>query len=295
MTKLDLPARPWPVRKSVTVRALLGTLLFLLCFAGIGSGLWFLAFPAARDILDQGGIWERGVAAEDAHLGGKLKTTNAILNSYELDVTWRVEGGAEHTERVEFTTLFGGPEPNDEFEVRYDPQAPERCALSWAVERSLNRWLTLLVGVATALFGIFGCLVALRGIWRHHRFLGRLGQSGHAVELEVTDYSPATSKKQPGAIVYRQPTVPKPSLDVGPVAAPKASEVAPLGQPADDEHGFARVKKQKRELFWTADDKSRVLAVVDGAVPQRPLLLHFYPFVVAEQERTNLRTSLARR
>lgn len=150
-TRAVLPPRPLTISASFVSR---------IWFNAIGVGMLGLAVIAitlgvaggtAADILRQRKIAKRGVAAPYTSISGKVKTTNIVYHEHDLTVTFQEEGGATHTEKMSFSTLFLSADKNLQPQVWYDPVNPKRFALNLATERAGSRWLLLLFAV-----GIFG-------------------------------------------------------------------------------------------------------------------------------------------
>lgn len=291
---LRLPARPWTLKGSVTTRFALLLVLWSLMSLAVVACWFFLTYPALTDILRQQRIWDRGVRAADAVVRGKTTSHKFVLDSFDLHVSWHDEKRRPHEKRVEFSILFSGIGKDDPVEVRYDPASPDECALSWAVDHRVNRWITLVLGVAVSVLCLFGTGAVVRNLVRDHRFLQRLGEQGREVELDVLSFAPPRTRKQLGALVYALHG--GSGLDAGGPAVRRArgvSMLAALGVATSAEQGHVTFKRSAGEFLWTTQDRAKVLALVDPEQPTRPLILgaDLQPFAIGPTELEHLRHS----
>jgi len=269
--------RPLHLRAGFVRRSYLGAIA---CFLGGGAAL--IAYPAleiseAKDTLADAEIWKTGVPAEGLNLEGHRTTHQAILDSYDLTVDYADQQGGEHHGRVKFSTLFASVDKGSPWHVRYDPKAPDRFALSWAVDLTWARWTAFgfmtFVGVGLGLMFVAGGFLVMR----------RLGDARQAAvqsdeaELELEGIVQITKYRRPtGQVKYRYRV---------PTAAGK-TKVREL---------LLNDKKGQKPLYADAA-KTRLFALRPPRAPDRPVVLRadLYPFEVPGWDAATVAAHLAR-
>jgi hypothetical protein len=263
MTARDhvLPDRPLKVHpRFLLVSRLWGVACAVLGLAAlVGYPLWQL--DEAQTILSDQRIWETGVPAVGAGVEGHGTTHNFLLHSYHLTVDYTDLEGRDHRHELSFESL-SAVNQRAPVEVRYDPQAPERFALSWAVHMRGGRWGSFAflggMGLVIGIVMVFGARTVFRRMG-DARLCAALGSEEIELPLaavvEVRQHGRAT-----GHVKYRY-LVPQPS-----------------GKDATHEVIFNRKKKQKP--LYADPSETRVLALRSPKVPHRPVVLRndLYPF-----------------
>jgi hypothetical protein len=278
MPDVGVLVRPLRVKQEFVRRSYAEAVGFFVVAAVAAIGFPLFGLVEARAIRRDHDLWKRGAVAAEVTVPGSATTHVLIVTTYELDVGYRDQAGTAHRGRAELTTLFA-PLPNvAPVAVRYDPQAPDRFVLSWAVEFTSARWqacsVLLVAGVA------FGVLFRQLG----RRALVRLADARAAaiesedVELEVAGMDTLKEWNRSTGQVKYQYLVP---IDGG---KPKKRQVT-----------FNR-RKQHTPIFID-EKRTRLLAVRTPKAPDRPIVLRSdcYPFDVPEWDRQTVTTRLQRR
>jgi hypothetical protein len=144
------------VSPSFLRKQIAGVVLLSLLGGGFLVGMGGYAFGQASDFVEQRTIWADGEVAQSASVGGEVTTRRFVFKSYKLDVEWVDDQDRDRRGKLEFTTVFGGPERGDPVVVRYDPKRPKKFALSWAVESTVSWgiWVLLAIGLAVGFGGL---------------------------------------------------------------------------------------------------------------------------------------------
>jgi hypothetical protein len=275
---LVLPERPLRVHpRFLRTSWILAAAFAVLGLAGlIGYPLWQL--DEARTILEDQRIWATGVPASDASVEGRETSHNFFLYSYRLDVAYTDREGREHQRALSFAAL-SSVNQRAPVEVRYDPQDPERFALSWAVHKRGSRWASFAflggMGVVLGLVFLFGARTVIRRIG-DAQLVAAIGSEEVELALAAVVYLKQHGRST-GQVKYRY-LVPLPS-----------------GGQATHEVIFNR-KKQEKPLFADPGE-TRVLALRSPKLPQRPVVLRndLYPFQVPAGALDLVTARLARR
>ena len=157
-----LGPRPLALRSSyVAKHTILGGLGLI---AGVAVGVAYLAWQGAhvQSLLHEQEVWERGVPAAMAQVGGEITSHSFIIHDYELEIRYMTVPAGDpptagvHDVEFEFMTLFGGPgaEP-PEAVIRHLPDDATKFALSWAVDSAPSRW------AAIGFMSLAGLLIAV--------------------------------------------------------------------------------------------------------------------------------------
>ena len=127
---------------------------------GMAIGLPIMEIDEVRGLLAATALWQRGTEAADTGVDGHETSHNFILNSYKLDVEYVDQAGQQHNGKVEFNSLFASVDQKSPAIVKYDPQAPERFALSWMVDMKGLIWAAVAfmssIGLAIGVAMMFG-------------------------------------------------------------------------------------------------------------------------------------------
>lgn len=192
MNRTILPARPLRLRAGAYMKSALLALLMLV-FAGLLGLATAWVSGGARTIGRDKDVWASGVPAQDGTINGKRSSKlglSWLIASYDFTVSYVDAEGARYEGKLEFWTMFGGPDVDEQAEVRYDPKRPERFAVSWGVEASGARWravivLTALCGLTTLLFAWLAWVMVQDG-----RALARTAAGGDELQLRVIAETP---------------------------------------------------------------------------------------------------------
>jgi hypothetical protein len=198
MKRNILPARRLRLRAGTHVKTALLLLMMIAMTVGAGLGAtWFVS--SGGTILRDKQIWAHGVQAQDGTIRAKrtAKLIPWLIASYDGTVRYVDAEGASFEGSIDFWTMFGGPDTDNNAELRYDPEHHERFAISWGIEASGARWravivLTLLMVLLVAAFG-FGAWA----IWHNARAEARVAATGDEVELRVVSATPLVKDGKP--------------------------------------------------------------------------------------------------
>lgn len=220
MKRAILPARPLRLRGGAYVKAAL-LALFMLALAGVAvlGTTWFVS--SAATIGRDKDVWARGVPAEGGHFEGERRSKLGLawfVASYDGTVSYTDAAGARYEGSVNFWTMFGGPD-TDRTELRYDPDHPERFAISWAVEASGARWRAVVVMTLLLVLIAILCGVGAWAFIDDVRHRARIAATGDEVALRVVSADAVVREGKPtGKVRYeleladRQFTVEMPSV-----------------------------------------------------------------------------------
>jgi hypothetical protein len=259
------------VRK--TYLGMIGCALFGLAMA--------IALPAmeiaeARGLLAATALWQTGTEAADSSIDGRETSHNFILNSYKLNVEYVDQAGQTHNGKLEFTSLFASVDQKSPAIVKYDPQAPERFALSWMVDMKGSIW------AAVAFMSLIGLAVGVGMLFGTRQLAGKLAaarraavdaEEGSVPLLKVIEMR--QSGRATGVMKYQYNTTDA-------AGKTKVREV------------LFNVKKQQAPLY--VDEARSKMFVLRPPAPHQPVVLRndFYPFEVPEHDRPALLARLER-
>ncbi|QRK12998.1 hypothetical protein JQX13_24970 [Archangium violaceum] len=143
-------------------------MLLLLAAVGVAAGSAVLVSGMAASILEDGRVWRTGTVSEHAEVQGTQTTSRFIFRNYDLQVSFADASGEVRSATVSYGMLFGSLDVDAPLEVRFDPAAPGRVALSWAQDVLVARWLQVLFVGAVMVLGFGGFLG-----WAGHKALQR--------------------------------------------------------------------------------------------------------------------------
>jgi len=242
--------------------------------AAIGASVWQLG--EARKLLAASALWQTGTEAEDASLEGRETSHNFLFNDYNLDVEYVDQQGALHKAKLEFNTLFASVDQKSPVIVKYDPQAPDRFALSWMVDMKVSSWAAVAfmasIGLAFGLVGLFGFKQLTQKLAAARRAAVEATESSVALVqvVEMRQNGRAT-----GVMKYQYNTTDA-------AGKTKRREV------------LFNVKKQEAPLY--VDQANSKMFVLQPPAPHLPVVLRndFYPFDVPAHDRPALLARLER-
>jgi hypothetical protein len=274
MANLAVLERPLKVSNAFVRRSWAGAVLFLVF--GVAAGLGYPTWQAfeARNILADQALWARGLEAMDGELSGRRTSHNFILNDYKLDVAYVDQSGARHRGQAKFDLFLSSVGDGEPVEVRYDPQAPGRFVLSWAVAHSGGRWASVAFFIVVGLGIGVACTLAGREALRRLAEARQAARDSDDIEIELESIVQMKQYgRSTGVLTYKY----------------LVSDAS--GKPRKRSVSFDRRKKHT-PIFLDAE-KTRVLAVRPRTAADRPIVLRsdFYPFDLNEGAR---QTALAR-
>jgi flagellar basal body-associated protein FliL len=266
MKRSILPARRLRLRASTYVTSALFVLL-LLAFAagGVLGTIWFVS--SGGTILRDQDVWERGVVAQEGSIRAKRtsKLIPWLIANYDGTVDYADAEGARYQGSIEFWTMFGGPDTDNQAELRYDPQHHERFAISWGIEASGARWRAVVM--MTALLVLL-TLVFAYGAWviaQNARGDARVAAEGDEVQPAVVSATPVVKEGKPtGKYQY--------VLELDAAVPP------------------ARVTRESTWLLTCAPNDSRVLGLWQPGKPASLILIRsdLAPLAVTAAERAEI-------
>src|SRR5262249_36341059 len=266
-----ISAPPTGLRSSFLFGSYLQVALFFgIAVAAVVGGNYWQA-NEVRQILRDREIWDRGVNASWASLKGTSTSHDFILNEYRLDVDYRDAGGALHHNKASFSTMFKSVDQKRPVVVRYDPNAVDSFALSWAIDLTWSRWVaSIFMILALLLVGASGILVAvtrLRAIRDARQCLSQCEE----ISLEVTKVVETTR--------YGKRTGIRKFLYRGPGAQSRRPRQVTFGK--------------KSPLFVDANQR-QMLALHPPLAPERAVVLRddLYPFRFSSEVGQLLRDKL---
>jgi hypothetical protein len=277
MPDLTVLDRPLKVSKSFVWRSWAGAVLFLAF--GVAAGLGYPTWQAfeARNILADQALWARGLEAADGELSGRRTSHNFILNDYKLDVAYVDQSGTRHRGQAKFDLFLSSVADGAPVAVRYDPGAPDRFVLSWAILYSGGRWASVAFFIIVGMgIGVI-CTLAGRDALRRLAEARQAARDSDDIEIalesivQVKQYGRST-----GVVTYKY----------------LVSDAS--GKPRKRSVSFDR-RKQHTPIFLDPE-KTRVLAVRPRSAVDRPIVLRsdFYPFDLNEGARQTALARLAR-
>lgn len=196
MKRSILPARRIGLRLGVHLGNAMLVLFMLGATAGLGvSTTWFVSTgPAISRDKD---VWARGVPADGTIQAKRTsRLVPWLVANYDGKVGYTDAEGARYSGTVDFWTMLGGPD-TDQAELRYDPQAHDKFAVSWGVEASGARWRAVII--MSALFGLLTLAVGY-GSWVVFQMAltePRIARDGDEVELRVVSCTPIVKAGKP--------------------------------------------------------------------------------------------------
>jgi hypothetical protein len=258
-----VPARPLVVKTSFTLLSTAGSVAMILLGIAAGAGFFWMESADVQDLVSIAERWERAQPTE-ARVGGDVTTSNFIFSDYELDVTYLDLGATERTVKYEFTTLFGGPDVDEEISVRVAADRPDAPIVSWAVEYTGARWCAvvfLILAGALISVGLVTLGWAMLSKWRSASLAGVAATEVHCpvLEAQVT----VVQGNEMLAVTYRIPE----DADV-PVVARGVTHKA-------------NFKLKKRRPLMTADDALVVLVPRDRPTAPVPMTEDFHPYALS--------------
>jgi hypothetical protein len=270
-----LPPRPLRLRSSFVWLNQLGGIFLLLAGIAVAIGYGWWQADEVKALLTQSRIWRDGVAAQRAEVGGQVRTKQFIFHSYELDVSYVDASGATHEHELEFDTLLDKVDEDTEVSVRHLADAPERFALSWAMEVKTSRWMAIIflglvgVGLIGGSLVYLGCH-ALRLLANGRRCARRSDE----VVVQITQVTQQVTQGKHNANVYHY----QGQLDDG--------------RPITGKVSYAL----KHEPLFADPTRQTMIALVSPENLKRPLSLRgdFHPFALSEDEQAAVRTAIAR-
>jgi hypothetical protein len=240
-----------------------------------------IAFPAwqiaeARNLMAAAALWQSGTEADDASVEGRETSHNFLLNEYNLNVEYTDQQGGAHKAKLEFTSLFASVDQKSPVVVKYDPNAPDRFALSWMVDMKGSTWGSVafmsLIGIGIGLLGLFSARQLAQKLAAARRAAVESEESSVALVkvVEVRQNGRAT-----GVMKYQYDTT-------NAAGKNKRREVQ------------FNVKKQQAPLYF--DKAGSRMFVLKPPAPHQPVVLRndFYPFDVPEHDRPALIARLER-
>ena len=165
-----------------------------LVIAGLFALCAYLAYDQFADIgatHTASRIWADGVPAVGGSVHGHRTSKFGmtwLVASYDLDVSYEDAAGNHHDGNHSFWTMIGGPDTDDQPELRYDREHPDKFAVSWEIAASGARLrATIILGlVCTALALVMGLVISL--VPKAMLRIWRCGRRGDELVVRVTGF-----------------------------------------------------------------------------------------------------------
>jgi hypothetical protein len=143
-----------PLRASVATLNKLRRKRALLAALGVGllGSSLLVASVGGWRIYERERTWASGVDGIHASPSGKSERIGVVLVRTDVTVAYVDDEGRHHRERVSAWSLLDAPDLSVVPHVRYQPEQPERFAVSW-VHEQFQGSLILLIVVSAGLFG----------------------------------------------------------------------------------------------------------------------------------------------
>jgi hypothetical protein len=272
----QLLQRPLRLNTGFVRKTYLGMLACALLGLAMAIGLPIIGFNEARGLLAATALWQTGTEAADAGVEGHETSHNFIFNTYKLDVEYVDQAGQAHNGKLEFSSLFASVDQKSPAIVKYDPQAPDRFALSWMVDMKGSIWAAVaflsLIGLAVGAAMLFGTLQLSRKLTAARRAAVD-AEEGSVPVVKVVEMR--QSGRATGVMKYQYNTTDA-------AGKTKVREV------------LFNVKKQQAPLY--VDEARSKMFVLRPPAPHLPVVLRndFYPFEVPEHDRPALLARLER-
>lgn len=284
-----LPERPLSLKRGFVLRFGLGSAA---CLAGalaiaVFAGRW--VWEEAEGIRRDDRIWETGTTAVDGSVEGQERSSHFVFYSYDLKVEYRDLKGQTHRHDSSFSSVWTEVDQHKEPVVRYDPNAPDQYALSWAIDLGGARWGSF--GVSC--FGLLMIVGTLGGLsWALSRQLAdarRCASRSDEVLLEVVSVAPQiVNGTNTGAMIYKyrmsgSAAVAGAKTDTGGVTVVDGGGVV----------GELVLAKGSAPLF-TDDEQKTMLALVSPDAPGRPMVMRtdLHPFDLTDEQKDGIQKRL---
>jgi hypothetical protein len=186
-----LPPRPLRLKPKFVWSCRLGGLGLVLAGIGAAIGYGWWQWSEIQALLEQRQIWETGVEAQDVRVEGHVTSHLIILHGYNLRVEFIDAVGVRHENKIEFSTLGVTVDQASPTVVHHLAGAPERFALSWAMDVTGGRWGAIIfMGVAGV--GLIGGSFTFLGIkaWRRLADARRVANRSEEIVARVTKVVP---------------------------------------------------------------------------------------------------------
>ena len=180
-----LPARPYTVStamvRSARIKAAIalpiGIVLGVLLFGWLGGEV--------RDYLNERKLAQTGTLAKSVKIAGQTHS-KMFINNADLDIAYEDASGAPHRGKQSLWYAFGDIDQQSPLSVHYDPAAPDRFALSWALDVGVSRMAFLLLCLGLGgLFVVLPLLMAVNQL-RTVRQARRAAAESDEVLLRIT-------------------------------------------------------------------------------------------------------------
>ncbi len=270
-----LPPRPLRLNRLFVVEHITGgPALLLVGLAAACLGGW-VTFGDASQLAEESRIWENGVPASQVSATCRVRTQRLVIHEHKVSVRYTDANGAEHRGYVDFSTLGAKYDGSKEAVVRYLREAPDRFALSWAVDAGTARILLIVLlalgmFLATAAFGALGMRML-----RRFATARRLAARSDEIAVRVVKVEPQLSRGRHKRSTFHYEGRAASGRELS------GKESFPLDRPP---------------LFADASGRT-IVALVDPDDPSRLLLVHgdFLPFEPTPDEQAAIRAAIALR
>ncbi len=270
-----LPPCPLRLQSSFVWKNLLaGTIMLTIGVAAAVGYAWW-QYDSVGELVDQTRVWRAGVPAPQTEVKGEVTTNRFVFRSYDLNVRFVDQKGALHEGKLTFDTLGGEVDQKRDPAVHYLENAPDRFALSWAMDVTTSRWVAVVfmavvgVGLVGGSFGYIGWL-CLRRLADARRCAARSDE----VIVRITKVvAQMVHGRQAGTTYHFE------------------------GQTVDGRTvaGKAVMQKNQEPLFADAA-RQTIVALVPPENPKRAVVLRqdFHPFQLTADEQAQARAAIAR-
>lgn len=245
-----VPARPLKLHPAFVARYVFGVLLMLAMGLGFGSWLAIRQYQGAMNLLGQSTVWQRGVPAPSCSVEGTRTTMKLVFHAYSFRVSYRDERGNPRTGDLAVETIFSPIDDRREPVVRYLKEAPDRFALSWAIEVRNNSWLSWTLCSTVAVMSLCGISVAVF-LFKELRLAILCAQKSDEILLPITKVTKEYRRGEFNISVYHFE------------GANGRGQIF---------KGKARFSEQYEPLFADSS-KTKMVGLVSVHAPERPVVL----------------------
>lgn len=180
-----LPARPYTVSTAMIRGARIKAAIALPVGLLLGALLLGWLGGEVGDYLTERRIAQTGSLAKSVKIAGQTHS-KMFINNADLDIAYEDASGGQHRGKQSLWYAFGDIDQHAPLSVRYDPAAPDRFALSWALDVGVSRMAFLLLCLGLGgLFVVLPLLLAVNQL-RTVRQARRAAADSDEVLLRVT-------------------------------------------------------------------------------------------------------------
>ncbi|MFT3773493.1 MAG: hypothetical protein QM820_49585 [Minicystis sp.] len=293
-----LPARPLRVARSYAVQSYRWSAVAALVAMALAGLFFTFSAQGVKRIFRDRDLWENGVPTRSSHVSVRTERGLAIIANHTLNVEYVDQRGTAREQVVEFSTLFVGLPGGRSAVVRHDPRAPERIAVSLAMDAMVWRWMDAVLWIFIGL--IVGSLPAY-GAWALYdrvRLARLVAEDGMEVACEVThvdDRPDSNGRPSPIRTFHFQ----VPAMAPGPLVATggyrDAARPSSAGHPSYGDRVMIDRKDGTPLMIGVKEKRDMMLVLVSPRMPHKAQVIRhdLHPFELTEAERAEVQRRVA--